>query len=416
MSDRGIPREIARPRIRCEPHRQVAVATLIAAFLLYACASCSRSNQLPSPKDPDLVIKLRWIKSYSGESRISVDGGLYWALSLLGAKLPSDAAVLSWDDMVVTVDLDAAGVAQATRPAWKKLLQVLKSGDEYRMMGGIDVGRFVYLSLCGPYQYYALTGVSPSYAEFRARHTFASRQVAVVESGVAYGNRLIEVAKGDDINSVAFVAFEGTGSLRDHSFQKADIETLDFMENGQLRFGLYDLEGRLKPVTTPVLTAAGKPSKCLYCHEINLQQPVRNVTNLDGYYTTQEFRELVARATGIVAGYRKTLDSKVDFKKLQDHSQAESLYLSFFEPTAGRLALEWNVPLDRVKQLLASRNLKTHPHTEAVDNEYLGDELYNRSEVDSLAPYTAILGPTHMREASSYEPNLLSDEKYSMNP
>jgi hypothetical protein len=39
--------------------------------------------------------------------------------------------------------------------------------------------------------------------------------------------------------------------------------------------------------------------------------------------------------------------------------------------------------------------------------------LYNRSEVDSLAPYAAILGPTHMREASSYEPNLLSDQKYS---
>ena len=383
------------------------MTALFVGFFVFGCAGCSRTNQLPPPKDPGLVIKLRWIKSYPAQSRANVDLGLYWALSFLGAKLPADAAVLSWDGTLVTLDLDAAGVAQATKPAWKKLLQVLESSDEYRMMGGIDVGRFVFLSLCGSYQYYALTGVDPSYAEFRARHTFAPRQVAIVESAVAHGNRLIEVAKGDDFNSVAFVAFEGTGSLQDHSFQKADIETLDFMENGQLRFALYDLEGHLKATTTPALTAAGKPSKCLWCHEINLQPPFRNVTDLQGFYGTKQFKELVASATRVIASYRKTLESKVDFKGLQDHSHAEALYLSFAEPTASRLASEWNIPLDRVKQLLASRSLKAHPHSEAIDDDILGDELYNRNEVDSLAPYAAIRGPSDMREASSYEPNLL---------
>jgi hypothetical protein len=303
--------------------------------------------------------------------------------------------------------LDAAGVAQTSKPAWRKLLHVLKSGDEYRMMGGIDIGRFVFLSLCSSYQYYALTGVSPSYAEFRARHEFAARQVGIVESGVAHGNRLIEVGQGEGINSVAFVAFEGTGSLQAHSFQKADVETLDLMENGQLRFGLYDLEGHLKATTTPVLTAAGKPSKCLWCHEINLQPPFKNVTDLPGYYSTKEFKELVANATRTIAGYRKRLTSKVDFTRLQDHSNAEDLYLSFAEPTASRLAAEWNMPLERVEQLLAGRNLKTHPHSERIDDDVLGDNLYDRNDVDSLAPYGTIRGPSDMREASSYEPNLL---------
>ena len=382
-------------------------AALLVGLFVLGCAGCSRTNQPPPPRDPGLIIKLRWIKSYPGQSRANVDMGLYWALSFLGAQLPADAAVLSWDGTLVTLDLNAAGVAQARKPAWRKLLQVLESSGEYRMMGGIDVGRFVFLSLCDSYQYYALTGVSPSYAEFRARHTFAPRQVAIVESAVAHGNRLIEVAKGDDFNSVAFVAFEGTGSLQDRSFQKADIETLDLMENGQLRFGLYDLEGHLKAATTPALTAAGKPSKCLWCHEINLQPPFRNVTDLPGYYSTKEFAALVASATRVIAGHRKTLESKVDFKGLQDHSHAEALYMSFAEPTASRLASEWNMPLDRVKQLLASRNLKTHPHSEAIDDDILGDGLYDRNEVDSLAPYAAIRGPSDMREASSYEPDLL---------
>jgi hypothetical protein len=390
-------------------HRTSATwtASLLAVFFLFGSAGCSRTNQLPPPKDPSLVIKLRWIKSYPSQSRAKVDTGLFWALSFLGAKLPADTPVISWDGTIVTVDLDAAGVAETAKVAWKKLLQDLRSSDEYRMMGAIDIGRFVFLSLCSSYHYYALTGVSPSYAEFRARHEFAPKQVAIVESAVAHGNRLIEVGKGDVINSVAFVAFEGAGSLRDHSFQKADIETLDLMENGQLRFGLYDLEGHLKDATTPALTAAGKPSKCLWCHEINLQPPFKNVTDLEGYYSTNEFKELVANATRVIASYRKTLASKVDFTHLQDHSNAEDLYLSFAEPTASRLAAEWNMPIDRVEQLLASRNLKTHPHSERIDDDVLGDDLYDRNDVDSLAPYATIRGPSDMREAASYEPNLL---------
>ena len=384
------------------------MAALLAVFLLLAAAGCGRADRPFAPRDPDLVVKLRWIKSYPGQSKSQVNTGLFWALSFLGAKLPADAAVISWDGTMVTLDLEAAGVPRASQAAWKRLLQILKSSDEYRVMGGIDMGRFVFLSLCGSYQYYALTGVVSTYAEFRARHQFAPKQVAIVESSVARGNRLIEVGKGEGIESVAFVAFEGAGSLRDHTFQQADIETLDVMENGQLRFGLYDPQGHLEEATTPALTAAGKPSKCLWCHEINVQPPFRNVTDLEGYYSTQEFRGLVANAMQVIAGYRKTLVSKVDFtRRLPDHWNAEALYFSFAEPTASRLADEWNIPIDKVKQLLASHHLKTHPHSERLDAEILGGNLYDRRDVDSLAPYAAIRGPSDMQELSTYEPNLL---------
>jgi hypothetical protein len=380
----------------------------LAVLVLSGLSACGPADRPFAPRDPDLVIKLRWIKSYPGQSKSEVNTGLFWALSFLGAKVPIDAAVISWDGTMVTLDLEAAGVPQASQAAWKQLLQVLKSSEESRLMGGIDMGRFVFLSLCGSHQYYALTGVAATYAEFRARHQFAPKQVAIVESVIARGNRLIEVGKGEGIESVAFVAFEGAGSLRDHTFQKADIETLDVMENGQLRFGLYDLQGRLEEATTPALTAAGKPSKCLWCHEVNVQPPFTNVTDLEGYYSTREFNGLVANAKQIIAGYRKTLVSKVDFtRRLKEHWNAEALYFSFAEPTASRLAEEWNIPIDKVKQLLASHNLKTHPHSERLDAEILGGNLYDRRDVDSLAPYAAIRGPSDMQELSSYEPNLL---------
>jgi hypothetical protein len=361
----------------------------------------------PPPADPALVIDLRWVRNYPAERQGNVDTGLYWALSFLGAKLPASANILTWHGHVVTVDLAAAQVQPGSQAAWKNLLRILKSSDEYRKMGAIDIGRFVFLSLCSANHYYALTGTSRTFSQFLTQHSFGPRQIAVVESAVAHGNRLIDVGTGGSIGAIAFVAYEGRGALKDGSFHKQDVETLEFMPNGQLHFGLYDLSGHLKTAATPELTKAGKPSKCLWCHEINLNPPFQNVTDLPGYFSTQQFRDLVASEMRTVAGYRQTLQSKVDFRKTQDHTNAENLYMSFAQPTAERLAAEWNLPVDAVRQMLRARNLKPHPHSAEADDGILGDQLYDRTEVDALAPYASVRGPTDFREASGYEPDLL---------
>jgi hypothetical protein len=384
----------------------IAMSAVFAVLVLAGLCSCSQ----PAPRDPALAIDLRWVQNYPGEKKSNVNTGLYWALSFLGAKLPASANILAWHGTVVTLDLGAAQVQPGSQVAWKKLLQTLKSSDEYRSMGAIDIGRFVFLSLCSANHYYALTNTSPTFAQFLARHSFETRQIAVVESGVAQGNRLIEVGTGgavDSIGSIAFVAYEGPGALKDGSFHKNDVETLEFMPNGQLHFGLYDLAGNLKTTTTPALTRAGKPSKCLWCHEINLQQPLFNKTEVPGYYSTQQFKDLIVGEMRIVAGYRQTLRAKVDFRKTQDHTNAENLYMSFAQPTAERLAAEWRLPIDAVRRILQAGKLKTHPHSTEADDGILGDQLYDRTEVDALAPYRSVRGPTDFREASSYEPDLL---------
>jgi len=381
----------------------IGISAVFCALGLSALSNCS----LQAPADPALAIDLRWVQNYSGETRGNVDTGLYWALSFLGAQLPARAEVLNWHGRVVTLDLGAAQVRPDSKAAWKKLLQRLKSSDEYRKMGAIDIGRFVLLSLCSANHYYELTGTSPTLSGFLAGRTFESRQVGIVESGVAHGNRLIEVGSGGVGGTAVFVAYEGRGSLKDGSFQKEDIETLEFMQNGQLHFALYDLSGKLRTAATAELTRAGKPSKCLWCHEINLNPPFLNKTELPGYYSTQEFKDLVARQMRLIAGYRQTLKSKVDFRKTQDHTNAENLYLSFAQPTAERLAAEWNMRLDDVTRILRAGSLKPHPHSEEADDGILGDALYDRNEVDTLAPYVGVPGPTDFREPSSYEPDLL---------
>jgi hypothetical protein len=385
-----------------------ALAVWLCVVLVALCAAALLGCSSPPPKDPALVIDLRWVQNYPAEHKSNVNTGLYWALSFLGAKLPASADILRWHGRVVTLDLGAAQVRPESIAAWRRLLQILKSSDEYHKTGAVDIGRFVLLSLCSANHYYELTGTDPTFAQFLARHSFGPRQIAVVESGVSHSNRLIDVGTGAGIGGVAFVAYEGKGALKDGSFHKEDIETLEFMGNGQLRFGLYDTSGHLKAAAAPELTRAGKPSKCLWCHEINLNLPFYNKTDLPGYFTTQQFRDLVVSEMRTVADYRKTLQSsKVDFRKTQDHTNAENLYLSFAQPTVERLAAEWNMSVNTVRQLLRSRNLKPHPHSAEADDGILGDQLYDQTEVDALAPYTGVRGPTDFREASSYEPDLL---------
>jgi hypothetical protein len=369
-------------------------------MLALAGLGCGRTE--PVRRSADLTIQLRWVKAYPAETRTKVETGMNWALSFLGASLPKAAPVYAWQNDVITVDLEAAGVLPESKPAWRSVVAVLKASDEYRRMGAMDIGRFLMLTLCSSDQYFALTDTARTFADFQARHPQQSEPAAVIQSAIAKGNRLLEIGRATQIDQIFFVAFEGTGSITDASFHKAEVETLDFMPNGQLRFGIYDLDGNPKPAATPSLTSAGKPSKCLWCHEIRLQPPFRNTSSVAGYYSAEQLRNAINQRMDIVASYRRTLSSRIDFGRTEDHTFAELLYLSFAEPSAARLAAEWNMPEEKVRTLLAG--FTTHAQRE---RDFLGDRLYDRADIDRFAPYQTLRVPPQVREASAYEPRLV---------
>lgn len=378
--------------------RQVVRAIILILALL--AGGCSAP---PPPSDPDLSIELRWIKSYSRESRSDVEVGLLWTLSFLGATLPVDGPdALSWRANVVTLRLDHAGIGPEVLPQWKRLLASFKASEEYRDMGALDVGRFVALTLCSSNHYYALTGAETSYERAYARREFATQHFAIVESSVSHGNRLIEVAEGSSASDIAFIAQEGRGSISLGTFAVEEHELLDVMANGQLRFALYAAGGALKPAASRTRTAAGKPGKCLWCHEIALSRPFDGRTSVPGYGSLGEFERLIAQRMEVLRSARSKLDSRIDFARTQDHTYAELLYISFYEPSAERIAGEWNVPVAGVREALNA--LPTHAHAEF---DFLGDRLYRRSDIDSLAPYGVLAPPTDPREPSNYEPDLL---------
>jgi hypothetical protein len=354
--------------------------------------------------DPSLTLHLRWVKGHPRETRADVESGLLWGLSYMGAKLPAGEHLVRWSGNVVTVDLARAELIAATLPAWRRFVSALKASDEYLRFGAIDIGRFMALTIGSSAHYYALTGASRTYAEFRAKYVFEPQQAAIAKSVIARGHRLVEIARAAQFGEIAFVAYEGAGSIADGSFEPREIETLDFMENGQLRFALYGLDGKLKHAATPQLTAAGKPAKCLWCHEINLHRAFDGTASIPGFYSSHQFDTIVAARNRIVAEHRKTLESLLDFERIYDHTFAELLYLSFMEPSAQRLAREWQLPFEQVRAHLRGR--PTHVHHE---HSFLGDKLYRREDVDVLAPFRVLQVPSDVREASAYEPDFVHD-------
>lgn len=374
--------------------RCAGMTSAVILLLLTACAA----EDAP-PADARDLIELRWLKAYPKESRSDVETGLLWSLSLVGAGLPEKARVIRWRGERITVDMGQAQVLDGTLPAWRQLLAAMRDSGEYRAQGALDVGRFVAVILGDAELYYALTQANPDYQAARARYRFDERKAAIVRSSVAHGGRLIELPLAAKAEQLAFVAFEGRGSFADGSFAPHEIELVDMMPNGQLRFALYGLDGRLKRGATRELTSAGKPAKCMWCHESGLQPTFLDFAGARGYYGRREFDALIAQRRILLNQYRDGLDTRIEYDNAQDHTFAELLYLTFEEPSRQRLAAEWGVTAERAAELL--RGKPTHAQAEFA---WLGSELYRREDVDGLAPYAVLAAPRSVREESAEEP------------
>jgi hypothetical protein len=352
-------------------------------------------------KPDNLQINLRWVKAYPTETKADVVTGLTWSMSFLGARSPADSAIRWANETQFLLDVEKLGFNGEAQSAWRAILDTLKASDEYNVQGAIDVGRFVTLTLNSTNHYYAITGAKSRYADFRAKYNFDEKKAAIVKSTIAFGSRLIEISDAKEFEEIAFVATEGEGSIESNTFIEKEFEALDLMPNGQLRFALYDLNGNLKTSASKSLTAAGKPAKCLWCHETSLIPPFVDDHQLSGYYSSEEFKNILANRTEMIRAYREKLGAKI-FTAIPNHTKAELLYLSFMEPSSSRLASEWGLAESEIEKKLDEQ--ATHPHHEF---SFLGETLYNRNEIDHFAPYRNIQTPSDPRNASADEPDFI---------
>ena len=372
-----------------------------AMLIIHACSEQMNSNDI-SPQDNERIT----LKTFSNSFEMSdadVIEGLRWSLSFLGASLPSDSIGIKYDgNNKISIDLTKLGFTDNALAAMKTIIKEIKTSESYIQNEHIDIGRFIVLTLNSSHHYYEITGVAKSLTEFRSKHQF-DQEVFVINSSVSKVDRIIEIAHYDNPNQIAYLCSEGMGSIAQGSFKVEEYETVEVMDNGQFKFALYGLDGQLKTAANSSLTNAGKPAKCLWCHETVVQPffSTDPVLNTESTLTKEEFTQIVNEQMGMLSDYRKSLHSHIDFERKQNHSFAEFLYIDFMEPTVDRLMEEWSMTESEVNELV--RGLPTFSQTESGLKG-----VFKRSDVDQRLHKEVLRVPYEAREYSTYEPNFFN--------
>jgi len=317
------------------------MTSLLISFLILC--HC-KTVQPVSIDHQDLTIKLRWVKSYNGESQEKVEIGLKWILSYLGAMLPLETmheAIVWSGERLIELDLSKAGFTSSSLRAWNQILEDYKQSDEYQMLGSWDLGRFIMMSYNQADNYYKITGAEKDFKNFKSKYQFKSENTTYLlpgQSGVTNGLRKISFIDENRIDQIAHIAEEGTGEDL-ASFEAKEFEVFDFMPNGQPRFAVYNLNGNLQSGGSSELSFAGKPAKCMWCHESGVQLPFKIINdNPNRPELMSDFKNLVEKQNAILDVYYEDLTSKIDsfrFDK-RSHFLAELLYLTYQSPTKSR--------------------------------------------------------------------------------
>lgn len=349
------------------------------------------------------TLVLSWPGSYASEDWPTVEKGLAWSLSFLGADLPRGSINFVFKregaDRIL-FNPDRAGFHAEALLKIRALMIVLKESDEYRQKQAVDLGRFLMLCVYSSYHYYAITGAEPTLSAFRNQFSSPDdRQYVSTNSGVSSGDRLITFHLDKDIGAMYFMAEEGTGSVSAGTFIPKSYEVITIMSNGQPRFSLYDEQGNLKDAADSSRSIAGKPGKCMWCHESNFLPLFSFNPDVPGYLSSAAFIACVDSARIFLSAYRSTLEGEIKYANLQDHASGEWLYTGFMEPTVYRLSHEWNMPEEEVRNLLKA--LQTHNNPEFT----FANDLFDRIHTDPFAPFASVPVPFSVREKSMYEPD-----------
>lgn len=356
-------------------------------------------------KPKDLKINLRWIRSYDTETLENVQKGFLWSMGFVGAKLPKEIfqrGFLMKHNNIIEVDFSALGFDENSQEKWLTLIEYAKNTEEYKKNNSLDLSRFLVFTIYSSWHYYQITGTPFSFGD-SLKNTILNKKLStfpVTNSGVAKGHRLIKYKIDQDLLKSKFLALDGKGSLIDSSFLPDKFDLIDLMPNGQLRYAVYGLDGVLLPYSSSDYGLAGKPAKCMWCHEGIISPLFTNNQEVLHSLKPAEFSQEMIQFQQILDAFRKSQPSILTFENHKEHTLSEILYISFMEPSAKRLSIEWNIPVSAVKTKL--KNLRTHQHREF---DFLG-ELYDRNEVEKFALLPSVPFPDSVREPNENEPNI----------
>ena len=339
-------------------------------------------------------IFLKWNKAYADDSIDKSIIGLKWALSYIGAKLPTNETGISYENNIISIDIIKLGFNNNAIEKLSLLHAKIIASNEYQVNSNIDLGRYITLLIGASEHYYEIIGTPNTLTELLSSYSLKPEKGYVNNSSVSLEHRIIQFSEQNGFDQL-FISKE-IDSITQEIYE---YETIELLQNGQLRFGIFDANGNRKPSADPSHSNAGKPAKCMWCHESNIQQLFSPQNDFKRFLTTAELQTTLINYRESNRNLKLQLSDGVDFSKIQQNTLTELLYISFMEPSIERLSLEWNLPLTQVQSLLSG--LPTHSYDEFP---FLGN-LYYRNDIENLAPFDGLPVSSSVREPSAIEVN-----------
>ena len=368
---------------------------IVGLFLILSCENNS-TNDLINVVDTSSNLNLKWNKAYSEDTIDKSIIGLKLGLSHVGAELPSNEVGISYLGSTISIDINKLGFSSNAKEKLTLLHAKIISSNEYQINNSIDLGRYIASLIGASEHYYELIGTPTTLTEILNNYTLLPQKGYVNNSSVSLEHRIIQFSEQNGFNQV-FLSKE-VNPITGEIYQ---YETIELLENGQLRFGIFDVNGNRKNNADPSHSNAGKPAKCMWCQPSVINQMFTPQNDYKAYLTYNEFQNTLINCREINRNLKLQLTNGVDFSQTKQHTLTELLYISFMELSAERLSLEWNLPLIQVQNLLSS--LPTHQYAEFP---FLRN-LYYRNDIETLAPSDGLAVSSSVREQSTIEVNHL---------
>jgi hypothetical protein len=364
-------------------------------ILLSFFISCT-SNSYSDLVITESTINLEWNKAYNDDTIGKSLIGLKWAFSYIGASLPNSDEGFIVSNETIVIDLKKLGFSGNAQNKLSILHSKIIDSDEYQQTNAIDLGRYISLLIGSSEFYYETIGVPKTLSQILNKYTLLPQKGYVNNSGVSLEHRIIQFSEQDGLNQLFFCK-----EIDPITQEIYEYETIELLSNGQLRYGIFDANGNRKPNADSAHSNAGKPAKCAWCHESNIQQMFSIQNNFTGYLTYTDFQNTLINYRESNRTLKLALVDGVDFSQTQQHTLTELLYISFMEPSAERLSIEWNMTVSEVQNLLTSYQTHIYP-----EFPFLGN-LYDRNQIENVAPFKGLQVSTSIREESLIEVNHL---------
>jgi len=361
----------------------------VVCMIVFSCANDTVSDLI----ETKTLINLKY-NTYQTGTIQDAKIGLTWALSQIGAKNTVSFNGIILSNNTFTIDFEKLGFNENAKIQLEKLHNKIKKTPAYKVNNNIDLGRYVTLVIGASEHYFKITGVPENLNDILENYNLKPDKGYVNNSIISLKHRVVEFSAQNNLKQLFL-----TQEIEPNTQEVLEFETIEIMDNGQLKYGIFDANGIRKNVATPTISTAGKPGKCMWCHESNINRLFSIQDDFDGFIPYLQFNDTLVKYNDALKEKQLDLVNGVDFSQKQDHTKMELLYISFMEPSAEVLSKEWNLTINEVQNKLMS--LQTHNHEEF---SFLG-ELYHRNEVEQFAPFISLQVSSSVREASQIEVN-----------